>query len=127
VATLTGACVVALGNSITGLFGNDKEFNGQFMGAAEGTGELYWELPLHPEYRDLLKTPYADINNVGNRDGGAIQAALFLKEFVPEKTRWIHLDIAGPAFTAKPWKYYAEGATGMAVRTLVRLAEKMAE
>ncbi len=126
-ATLTGACVVALGNSISGLFANDKAFKEALLKSADETGELYWELPLHQEYRDLLKTPYADINNVGNRDGGAIQAALFLKEFVPAKAKWIHLDIAGPAFTAKPWKYFAEGATGMGLRTLVRLADEMGE
>jgi leucyl aminopeptidase len=123
IATLTGACIVALGNSINGLFANDAGFRDLLQKAAHETGELYWELPLHGEYRDSLKTPYADINNAGSRDGGAIQAALFLKEFVPDKTKWIHLDIAGPAFTAKPWKYFAEGATAMGLRTMVNLAE----
>jgi leucyl aminopeptidase len=127
IATLTGACVVALGNNVTGLFSNRSDFRDLFIKAADKTGEKYWELPMHHEYEDLLKNPYADINNVGSRDGGAIQAALFLKEFVPQNTSWIHLDIAGPSFTAKPWKYYAEGATAVGLRTFVNLAEAMSK
>jgi leucyl aminopeptidase len=125
VATLTGSVIVALGMSITGFFSNDKKFAGEFKKAAEGTGEEFWELPLYQEYKKLLKTPFADLNNIGNRNGGSIQAALFLEEFVPEKTPWIHLDIAGTAFTPKSWKYYAEGATGIGLRTLVNFAERL--
>lgn len=125
IATLTGAIIVSLGMSITGVFANDKSFKDLLLRSSKGTGENYWEMPMHPEYIDLLKNPYADLSNVGNRDGGSIQAALFLKEFVPENTPWIHLDIAGTSFTPKPWKYFAEGATGIGLRTLVNLAGNM--
>jgi len=86
-------------------------------------GEAYWELPLIEEYRELLKTPYADLNNIGGKFAGAITAGLFLREFVPDGALWAHLDIAGPFILEKKWKYYPEGATGFGVKTFVELAE----
>ena len=87
-------------------------------------GENFWQLPLPEEYKELLKTPYADINNVGGPNGGAITAGLFLQEFLPEEASWTHLDIAGPFLFDKPWKYYAAGATGFGVKTFVDLCER---
>ena len=126
-ATLTGACVYALGDALTGLFGDDQDFNRQLIEISEKEGEPCWELPLHEEYKMLLKCDYADINNIGSkREGGAIHAALFLSEFKPENVPWIHLDIAGTSMAEKEWKYYRPGGTGVGVRSIVRLAKKLA-
>jgi leucyl aminopeptidase len=117
-ATLTGACVVALGMVNAGAFSNDEEIYRHFTDALQITGERFWRLPLEDEYKDQIKSSIADIMNTGaTRWGGAINAAMFLKEFV-EDTPWIHLDIAGVAWTeeAKPW--IAKGPSGIAVRTL---------
>ena len=121
VATLTGACVVALGKITTGLFGTPPAFVTQVRQAAARAGEAVWELPLGQEYRDLMKSEIADIINSGGRAGGAITAAMFLREFVGT-TPWAHLDIAGTAWIdeAKPWA--TKGASGVMVRTLVELA-----
>ncbi len=121
VATLTGACVVALGKVTTGLFGTPPAFVAQVRAAAGRAGEAVWELPLGQEYRDLMKSEIADIINSGGRAGGAITAAMFLREFVGT-TPWAHLDIAGTAWNdeTKPWA--TKGATGVMVRTLVELA-----
>ena len=121
VATLTGACVVALGKITTGLFGTPPAFVTQVRQAAARAGEAVWELPLGQEYRDLMKSEIADIINSGGRAGGAITAAMFLREFVGT-TPWAHLDIAGTAWIdeAKPWA--TKGASGAMVRTLVELA-----
>ncbi|MGE0362533.1 MAG: M17 family metallopeptidase, partial [Vicinamibacterales bacterium] len=121
VATLTGACVVALGKVTTGLFGTPPAWTGAVRQAAAKAGEPIWELPLGPEYRELLKSDIADIVNSGGRAGGAITAAMFLREFVGD-TPWAHLDIAGTAWIddAKPWA--TKGASGVMVRTLVELA-----
>jgi leucyl aminopeptidase len=124
-ATLTGSCVRALGTSIAGIMGNDPKLVEAVILSGGRHGEQYWELPLVEEYRDLLKTPYADVNNVGGKYAGAITAGLFLQEFVPEGASWAHLDIAGPFILEKAWKYYPEGATGFAVKTFVDLAETM--
>lgn len=127
IATLTGSCAMALGGSISGLFGDDPDFTKAFMNAAEEAGELFWELPLHREYIDTLKCDHADLNNVGNvREGGAIHAALFLSKFKPENVPWIHLDIAGTSLNTHSWKYLRPGATGVAIRTIVRLAAQLA-
>ena len=117
-ATLTGACVVALGMVNAGSFSNDDEVYRHFTDALQITGERFWRLPLEDEYKDQIKSSIADIMNTGaTRWGGAINAAMFLKEFA-EDTPWIHLDIAGVAWTeeAKPW--IAKGPSGIAVRTL---------
>jgi leucyl aminopeptidase len=125
-ATLTGSCIVALGTSISGLFGDDANFTRMFFEAAEVSGENFCELPLHKEYLRYLKCDYADINNFATgRDGGAISAALFLSEFKPAGVPWIHLDIAGTALTKNAWKYFRPGATGVGIRTLVRLAARL--
>ncbi len=120
-ATLTGAVVVALGFVNVGVFSNDEEFQAKLLKAAKAAGEKMWPLPLDEEYRELLKSPYADIANIGGRWGGAISAAMFLKEFAGE-TPWVHLDIAGTALLEQTRPFLANGATGVAVRTFVNLA-----
>src|SRR5438309_3303926 len=117
-ATLTGACVVALGPLCSGLFANDNRLANRLLSAAEAAGEKLWRLPLIDEYRENLKSDVADLNNVGPRGGGAITAALFLKEFAGE-TPWAHFDIAGPAFSEKDLPLAPKGGTGVAVRTLL--------
>ena len=117
-ATLTGACVVALGPLCSGLFANDQALAERLLAAAGTAGERLWQLPLIDEYREGLKSDVADINNVGPRGGGAITAGLFLKEFT-NGMPWAHLDIAGPAFTDKDGPLGGKGATGVAVRTLL--------
>ncbi len=123
VATLTGACVVALGKVTSGLFGTPPAFVAQVRQAAAAAGEAVWELPLGAEYRELMKSEIADIINSGGRAGGAITAAMFLREFVGT-TPWAHLDIAGTAWIddVKPWA--TKGASGVMVRTLVELAAR---
>ena len=117
-ATLTGACVVALANLNAGLFSNDEKTWGQFTTGTEQSGEAFWRLPCTDDYRELIKSQIGDIMNSGGRAGGAITAAMFLKEFAGE-TPWIHLDIAGCAWNedAKPW--LPKGPTGYAVRSIV--------
>ncbi|MDE2964249.1 MAG: leucyl aminopeptidase [Acidobacteriota bacterium] len=119
-ATLTGACIVALGNEVAGLFSNDDELAGKLIQCSRDAGESLWQLPLTPEYREDIKSQVADIKNVGGGSAGAITAALFLQEFVGE-TPWAHLDIAGPAFTAKGHVVCPKGGTGFGVRTLLNL------
>lgn len=128
IATLTGAVVRALGPSVAGIMGTDRELIQRLIRSGENHGEAYWELPLVEEYRDSLRTPYADINNTSNGSiAGAITAGLFLREFVPEKVAWAHLDIAGPMFRDKDWKYYEAGALGFGVKTLVDFCERFHE
>ncbi len=122
-ATLTGAVIRALGTSVAGIMGNDPGLVRAVIDAGARHGEVYWELPLIEEYRELLKTPYADLNNIGGKFAGAITAGLFLQEFVPDGALWAHLDIAGPFILERKWKYYPEGATGFGVKTFVELAE----
>jgi leucyl aminopeptidase len=117
-ATLTGACVVALGPLCSGLFANNQELADRLLAAADVAGERVWQLPLIDEYRDHLKSDVADMNNVGPRGGGAITAGLFLKEFAGERP-WAHFDIAGPAFVEKDVPLGPKGATGAAVRTIL--------
>jgi leucyl aminopeptidase len=117
-ATLTGACVVALGYVNAGVFTNDDAMWDGFRQALQRAGEKMWRLPVDQEYQELIKSSIADIKNTGGRWGGAITAAMFLKEFV-EETPWMHLDIAGTAWEEenKPW--IAKGPTGIAVRSIV--------
>ena len=128
VATLTGACVVALGERTAGLMSNDEELADQLLDAAEVAGEPFWPLPIPDEIRPKLDSKVADLRSVsGDRWGGALVAAAFLREFVPEGVPWAHLDIAGPAFhTGKPYGYVVPGGTGVGVRTLVALARSLA-
>jgi leucyl aminopeptidase len=118
-ATLTGACAVALGPDIAGAFGNDAALTRELIAAGAAVGEPIWELPLHPDYRRFIDSNVADIKNIGERYGAAIAAALFLAEFVGD-TPWVHLDIAGPAFSEKGNDLGPKGATGSPVRALVR-------
>ena len=125
IATLTGACLRALGPSVAGIMGTDADLIRRIVRSGERHGEAFWELPLVDEYSESLKTPFADINNIAAGGlAGAITAGLFLREFVPEKVAWAHLDIAGPMFRDKDWKYYEAGAVGFGVKTLVDLCER---
>ncbi len=126
VATLTGACVVALGTRVSGIMANDDDLLKKVHAAAERAGDAMWPLPLPEELREKLDSPVADIANVGERWGGALSAGVFLSEFVGDGIKWAHLDIAGPAFNdGAPYGYTPKGGTGAAVRTLVRLAEDL--
>jgi leucyl aminopeptidase len=128
IATLTGAVVRALGPSVAGILGTHRELIRRVIAAGESHGEAYWELPLIEEYRDTLKTPFADVNNIAAGGvAGAITAALFLREFVPEGVAWAHLDIAGPMFRDRDWRYYEAGALGFGVKTMVHLVERFRE
>jgi leucyl aminopeptidase len=120
-ATLTGACRIALGTFYSGLFTNDQDLADMVLRAAERTGERVWQMPMPPEYKEQIKSEVADVKNVGNRYGGAITAALFLAEFI-DGTPWAHIDIAGPASSSKESGYLVKGATGFGVRTLVEFA-----
>ena len=124
IATLTGACMVALGSFASGLFGNDEELVDQLKEAGEETGERCWPLPLWPEYEEQIKSDVADIKNVGPRWGGAITAAAFLKKHVDGK--WAHIDIAGTAFSGKARGYIPKGGVGVGVRQMIRFVEKRA-
>ena len=117
-ATLTGACVVALGNDIAGLWSPDDAFADQLMAAAESSGEKLWKMPFEESYFESMKSPIADMKNIGARTGGAISAAVFLKQYVKDTT-WAHMDVAGPVWTDKDKDYNPTGATGYGVRTLV--------
>ena len=118
-ATLTGACMIALGDQITGAMGNDDALARDIAAAGEAVGETMWQLPLFADYRRLIDSTVADVKNIGERYGGAITAAWFLAEFVGD-TPWIHLDIAGPAWGDKVTDLGPKGGTGVPVRTLVR-------
>lgn len=124
-ATLTGACMVALGEYYAGLFTEDDAIADELLGAAREAGERVWRLPLDPKQADSLKSKRADIKNLGGQWGGAITAALFLKEFVGD-TPWAHLDIAGPAHAEKSDGHVRAGGTGFGVLTLWRLLERAA-
>jgi len=126
VATLTGACVIALGTVCTGAFTNNQELVDKVIAAGAGAGELIWQMPMYDQYKKQNKSNVADIKNVGGRDGGAITAAQFLAEFAGD-TPWVHLDIAGTSMTDKEENYLVKGATGVPVRTLVNLVLSLAE
>ena len=122
-ATLTGACVVALGVDVAGLMSNDQDWCDRVAAAAERCGERAWPLPMFPEFAEQIKSQVADIKNIGEgRWGGAITAAKFLEEFVADRP-WVHIDIAGPAFREKSKPWMDGGASGAFVRTLVQVAE----
>jgi leucyl aminopeptidase len=123
-ATLTGSCVVALGQDVAGAMANDQAWCDTVLTAAKRCGEPCWQLPMFPEYDEHIKGEVADIKNVGDgRWAGAISAAKFLEQFV-EKKPWVHLDIAGPAFVEKPRPWTDGGASGCFVRTLVEVARE---
>lgn len=122
-ATLTGACVVALGEDVAGAMANDQPWCDQVLTAAKATGENLWQLPMFDFYDDLIKGDIGDIKNTGGRWGGAISAAKFLQRFVGGKP-WVHLDIAGPAFASSTKPHREAGATGAYVRTLVELMQR---
>lgn len=121
-ATLTGACVVALGDVTTGAITNNQELMNSVKNASEIAGEPILELPTNPEYEELIKSDFADIKNVGGRGAGTITAGLFLREFIQE-TPWVHLDIAGTAYLDKAMGYLPKGATGVHVKTLYHLVK----
>lgn len=119
IATLTGACMVALGTAASGIMGNNEEFIKNIIDIGSYAGEKYWELPMWQEYRDNMNSDVADMKNTGTRNGGASAAGMFLKEFVTDNVKWAHLDVAGTAFLDKPQKEFCKGATGVGVRTLL--------
>jgi leucyl aminopeptidase len=124
-ATLTGACMIALGEEIWGVMGNDRALIRDLITCGEDAGEPGWELPLWRPYRKQIESTVADVKNIGNRYGGAITAALFLREFVGDLP-WAHMDIAGTAFAEKAGDYWPKGATGNPVRTVIRFVESQA-
>jgi leucyl aminopeptidase len=119
-ATLTGACVVALGTAASGLFGNNERLKRALVRAGESIGERVWEMPLWEEYGELMKSDLADLKNAGGSEAGSISAAWFLKQFVAD-TSWAHLDIAGTSWEEKGRHYLSKGGTGVGVRLLVEL------
>jgi leucyl aminopeptidase len=121
-ATLTGAIVVALGSVNIGAFTNNDAFLQKLLAAAKAEGEKTWQLPMDEEYKELLKSSFADLHNIGGRAGGSITAAWFIRDFVDD-TPWVHLDIAGTAWLDESKPYMSKGATGVGLRTFVRLAE----
>jgi leucyl aminopeptidase len=125
VATLTGACVVALGKTTTGLFGTPAAWVEHVRRASERAGDRSWPMPIFDDYKEQLKSEIADFTNTGGRPGGAITAALFIKEFTGDLP-WVHMDIAGTAWAEEAKPYQPKGATGVGVRTLVELARDAA-
>ena len=126
VATLTGACVVALGDITTGGFTNNQELMDKVIAAGKEAGERIWQMPMYEEYKEQNKSDVADIKNTGGRPAGAITAAQFLAEFAGD-TPWVHLDIAGTNMTDKEKNYLVKGATGVPVRTLINLVMNLAK
>ena len=117
-ATLTGACIISLGNDIAGLWSPNQELATALLNATESAGEKMWQMPMESKYFDMMKSKIADMKNAGGRAAGSITAALFLQQFV-ENTPWAHIDIAGTAWTEKSGTLHYEGGTGYGVRTLV--------
>lgn len=125
-ATLTGACMVALGEEITGVMSNDAKLVQEILDASAVVGEKMWELPLEKNYKKLLKSQVADLQNIGGKYGGALTAGLFLQEFVDPKMPWAHLDIAGPSYAERDMTaYLKKGATGHGVRTLLQFLTRV--
>lgn len=120
VATLTGACIIALGESVMGMMGTDEKLKQKLKHASEYTGEKLWELPLWPEYYEAIKSDVADLKNVGGRPAGTITAGAFLSKFTGNYP-WVHLDIAGPAWVKKDRPYIPKGASGVGVRLLIQM------
>jgi leucyl aminopeptidase len=125
-ATLTGACVVALGHAASGTMSNDDAFVHHFLQLANRTGERYWQLPLYEDYSTAVKSEIADLRNSAGRQAGSETAGAFLANFVAA-VPWIHLDIAGTAYLDDPGPHMAKGPTGTPVRALVSLAEDIAK
>jgi leucyl aminopeptidase len=123
-ATLTGACVTALGTQVAGIFSNHQRLADDLLRASQAAGEKLWQLPLVKEYKDLIKSNVADMKNIGGAHGGAITAALILQEFVGA-TPWAHLDIAGPAFAESDNALCPKGGTGFGVRTLIKFLSSL--
>ena len=123
-ATLTGACVIALGHTASAAVSNNDELVQQFLTAAKPTGERYWQMPLYDEYGDLMKSDIADLKNTGGRPAGALTASAFLKAFAGD-TPWVHLDIAGTAYLDSESAWLAKGPTGTPVRAFVAFAEQL--
>jgi len=119
-ATLTGACIVALGYSVAGLFSNNDKLAGEIYEAGQRSGEKVWRMPVWDEYDDLIKSEVADVHNTGGKGAGAITAARFLEKFIDGHTSWAHIDIAGPSYSAKGGKHL-QGGTGFGVRLLIDL------
>ncbi len=126
IATLTGACVVALGTTNTGVFGSSQPWTDALLEAARHTGEAMWQMPVGAEYRERMNSDIADIANAGGREGGACTAAAFLQDFAGDSP-WIHLDIAGTARNDRDLPYVSKGPTGVAVATLTQLAQTVGE
>lgn len=125
-ATLTGACMIALGQEIAGLWSSDAQVLHQLQSAADAAGEKVWPMPLEQEYKELIKSDIADVKNIQTgRYGGAITAALFLKEFVWDTCKWAHLDIAGPAFEEKDTPLVPKGGAGFGVRLLLHFLKNL--
>ena len=124
-ATLTGACMVALGPTTAGFFSNDETLGATYMAAAKEEGEAYWQMPLLEELRPQLDSDIADIKHTGGPYGGSITAALFLREFIG-KTKWAHVDIAGPAYLERPHARHPKGGTGFGIATAVRFLRSLA-
>ncbi|MDQ2857456.1 MAG: leucyl aminopeptidase, partial [Candidatus Eremiobacteraeota bacterium] len=125
-ATLTGAMVITLGHSATGTISNDDAFRDHFIALSKNTTERYWPLPLYDEFSTTVKSEIADLRNSTGRPAGSLTAAAFLQAFVGD-TPWIHLDIAGTAYTDSETSYLAKGPTGYPVRAFVALAEDVAK
>ncbi len=121
-ATLTGAAVIALGTDVAAVFATDDTLSNQIRSIGDRVGDLFWPMPLWDIYFEPLKSEVADMMNVGGREGGAVNAALFLKQFIEPSVRWAHLDIAGPAYKTKKGGLGAPGGTGFPVRTMLELA-----
>jgi leucyl aminopeptidase len=125
-ATLTGACIIALGSNVAGAIGNNDILIQKILRMSEETGEKIWQLPLFEEFFDLIKSNVANIKNIGGRTGGAITAAAFLSHFVDD-VPWVHIDIAGTAWTQDGTidkSYNPKGATGFGIRTILKLLER---
>ncbi len=128
-ATLTGACIIALGANVAAAIGTNKQLMERLRKVSEKTGERIWELPLYDEFHEQIKSNVADIKNIGGRPGGAITAAAFLSNFVDD-VPWVHLDIAGTAWTQEGTferSYNPKGATGFGIRTIVKMITEDAE
>src|SRR5579862_325539 len=123
-ATLTGACVIALGHAASAAVTNDDAFAAEFLSSAKSTGERYWQMPYYEDYTNAMKSDIADLKNTGGRPAGTLTAAAFLREFV-DATPWIHLDIAGTAYLDNDFPWQAKGPTGTPVRAFVALAESL--
>jgi leucyl aminopeptidase len=124
-ATLTGACVVALGPTVSAFYSNRDDAADKMKRAVKAAGEAMWHMPLVEDLREGLKSDWADLKHVADRWGGSITAALFLREFVGD-TAWVHIDVAGPSMANKPYNVFAKGGTGHGVLTFLKLIEEYA-